>query len=145
MTKKLFHILCKSWKQASWVTGLFGPKRFFVLPATYWIGFVSDRLIQAPNKQAGYHSGSGTCRAKTISYLDISHFFVRVISYHFAGHLVPSFIMGFLKFINAILSCVKIYFLNRLLYIGKFYHISCNTVLFRLFNSVNPLCLYVCI
>ena len=47
----------------------------------------------------------------------------------------------------------KFYFLNRLLYkkmafdqmrIGKFYHISCNTVLCRLFNSVNPLCLYVC-
>ena len=37
----------------------------------------------------------------------------------------------------------EIYFLNRLLYIGKFYHISCNTVLFRVFNSVNPLCLYV--
>ena len=55
---------------------------------------------------------------------------------------------------NAILLCVKIYFLNRLLYkkmtfdqmrIGKFYHICCNTLLCRLFNSVNPLCLYVCI
>ena len=65
------------------------------------------------------------------------------------GHLVPSFIMG----INAILLCVKIYFLNRLLdkkitfdqmHIGKFYHVSCNTVLCRLFNSANPLCLYVC-
>ena len=31
------------------------------------------------------------------------------------------------------------------MHIGKFYHISCNTVLCRLFNSVNPLCLYVCI
>ena len=41
------------------------------------------RLIQAPNKPAGYHSGSGTCRAKTILYLDISScFFVRVISSH---------------------------------------------------------------
>ena len=28
--------------------------------------------------------------------------------------------------------------------IGKFYHISCNTVLCRLFNTVNPLCMYVC-
>ena len=52
--------------------------------------------MQAPNKPAGYHSGSGTCRAKTISYQDISfHFFVRVISYHFSGHLVLSFIKGF--------------------------------------------------
>ena len=32
--------------------------------------------------------------------------------------------------------CLSFYF---------FYHISCNTVLFRLFNSVNPVCLYVCI
>ena len=41
------------------------------------------RLIQAPNKPAGYHSGSGTCRTKTISYLDISsHFFAQVISSH---------------------------------------------------------------
>ena len=24
------------------LTGLFGPKRFFVLLATYWIGFISD-------------------------------------------------------------------------------------------------------
>ena len=31
------------------------------------------------------------------------------------------------------------------MHIGKFYHISCNAVLCRLFNSVNPLCLYVCI
>ena len=54
------------------------------------------RLIRAPNKPAGYHFGSGTCRAKTISYQDISsHFFAPVISYHFSGHLVPSFIMGF--------------------------------------------------
>ena len=30
------------------------------------------RLIQAPIKPAGYHSGSGTCRAKTISCQDIS-------------------------------------------------------------------------
>ena len=30
-------------------------------------------------------------------------------------------------------------------YIGKFYHISCNTVLFRLLNSVNPLCSCVCL
>ena len=29
--------------------------------------------------------------------------------------------------------------------IGKFYHISCNIVLCRLLNSVNSLCLYVCI
>ena len=78
---------------------------------------------------------------------------VRVISYHFSGHLVPSFMMGF-KFINAILLCVKIYVLNRLLdkkitfdqmHIGKSYHISCNTVLCILFNSMNLLCLYVCI
>ena len=39
--------------------------------------------------------GSGTARAKTISYQVISSgticpiFFVRVISYHFPGHLVP--------------------------------------------------------
>ena len=46
---------------------------------------------------------------------------------------------------------VKIYFLNWLLYkkmtdqmhIGKFYHLNCNTVPCRLFNSVNPLCLFV--
>ena len=47
----------------------------------------------------------------------------------------------------------QIYFLNRLLdkkitfdqmHIG-FYHISCNTVLCRLFNNVNPLCLFGCI
>ena len=31
------------------------------------------------------------------------------------------------------------------MHIGKFYHISCNTVLCRLFSSVNPLYLYVCI
>ena len=31
------------------------------------------------------------------------------------------------------------------MHIGKFYHISSNTVLCRLFSSVNPLCLYVCI
>ena len=34
------------------------------------------------------------------------------------------------------------------MHIGKFYHKSCNTVLSRLFSSVNPLnplCLYVCI
>ena len=31
------------------------------------------------------------------------------------------------------------------MHIGKFYQISCNTVLCRLFSSVNPLCLYVCI
>ena len=96
--------------------------------------------MQAPNKPAGYHSDSGTCRAKTISYLDISsHFF-------HPGHLVPLFgsprpiLYNGFYFFNAILLCVKIYFLNRLLYIGKFYHISCNTVLFRLFNSV---CIYV--
>ena len=112
------------------------------------------RLIHAPNKPTGYHSGSGTCRAKTTSYQDISsHFFVRVISYHFSGHLVPSFIMGFNSLMLYILLRVKIYFLNLLLYkkmtfdqmhIGKFYHIRCNTVLCRLFNSVNPLCLFVC-
>ena len=54
------------------------------------------RLTQAPNEPAGYHSGYGTCRAKTISYQDISsHYFVRVISYHFSGHLVLFFIKGF--------------------------------------------------
>ena len=95
------------------LTGLFGPKRFFVLLATrkgrktlthpsihacykldrFCFGL---RLIQVSNKPAGYHSGFGTRRAKTISYLDISsHFFVQVISYHFSGHLFPSFIMGF--------------------------------------------------
>ena len=31
------------------------------------------------------------------------------------------------------------------MHIGKFYHISCNTLLCRLFNSVNALCLYVCL
>ena len=40
----------------------------------HWFCF-GLRLIQAPNKPAGYHSGSGTCRAKTISYLDISSHF----------------------------------------------------------------------
>ena len=109
------------------------------------------RLIQAPNKPAGYHSGSGTCRAQTISYLDTpSHFFVPVISYHF-GSLRPIFYNGVL-FISASFLFVKIYFQNRLLYkkmtfdqmhIGKFYHLNCNTVLCRLFNSVNPLCLFV--
>ena len=31
------------------------------------------------------------------------------------------------------------------MHIGKFYQVSCNTVLYRPFSSVNPLCLYVCI
>ena len=103
------------------------------------------RLIQAPNKPAGYHSGSGTCRAKTLSYLDIPFFFR-------PGHLVPSFIMGF-NSLMLFFYVSKFTFLNRLLdkkitfdqmHIGKFYHISCNTMLCRLFNSVNPLCLYIC-
>ena len=29
------------------------------------------------------------------------------------------------------------------MHIGKFYHLNCNTVLCRLFNCVNPLCLFV--
>ena len=72
------------------------------------------------------------------------------------GSPCPICYNGFL-FIKAILLYVKIYFLNRLVYkkmtfdqmrIGKCYRISfncCNTVLCRLLNSVNLLCLYVCI
>ena len=110
------------------------------------------RLIHAPNKPAGYHSCSGTCRTKTISYQDIlSHFFVRVISYHFSGHLVPSIIMGFnslmLLFYVSKFTFYICYYTRKWLdqmHIGKFYHMSCNTVLCRHFNSVNPLCLFVC-
>ena len=101
--KKMFNILCKSGKQSSRdildpANGTFRTKTIFCLPWHILDRFCFGlRLIQAQNKPAGYHSGSGTCRAKTISYLDISfHFFVRVISYHFSGHLVPPFIlMGF--------------------------------------------------
>ena len=105
-----------------------------------------------PNKPTEYHSGSGTCRAKP-SRTRTSRPIFR------PGHLVSLFgsprpvIYNGAGIINAILLCVKIYFLNRLLYekrtfdqmhIGKFYHISCNNVRCRLFNSVNPLCLFVC-
>ena len=69
------------------------------------------RLIQAPNKPAGYHSGSGTCHAKTILYHDISsQFFVRVIPYHFSGHLVLYFIKAFnslmlFLYVSKFISC----------------------------------------
>ena len=110
------------------------------------------RPIQAPNKPVGCHSGSGTCRAKP-SRTRTSRPIFR------PGHLVPLFgsprpiFYNGVEIINAIILCVKIYFLNLLLYkkrtfdqmhIGKFYHKSCNTVLCRLFNSVNLLCLFVC-
>ena len=111
----------------------------------YWIGFVSDfGLYRHQTSQQGTILVPGLVAPKPSRTWTSRPIFR-------PGHLVPLFgshrpifYNGFL-FINAILLCVKIYFLNRLLYIGKFYHISCNTVLFRLFNSVNPLCLYVCI
>ena len=79
--KKLLNVLCKSWKQASRVTGLFGPKRCLChILDRFCFGL---RLKQAPNKPAGYHSGVGTCRAKTISYVDVPFFR--------SGHLVPLF------------------------------------------------------
>ena len=101
------------------------------------------RLIQAPNKPAGYHSGSGTSRAKIITYQDISsHFFVRVISYHFSGHAV--------KFINAILLCVKIYLykpviiqengFTKCILVNFIIIISCNTVLCRQCESIVFVC-----
>ena len=37
--------------------------------------------------------------------------------------------------------CLSFYFDQ--MHIGKFYHISCNTVLCILFNSVNPLYVYI--
>ena len=122
--------------------GLFGPTRFFVLLATYWIGFVSDfGLYRRQTSQQGTILVPGlfapkparTWTSRPIFLSGSSRTTFRVTSSHL------------LLFINAILLCVKICFLNRLLYIGKFYHISCNTALRRLFNSVNPLCLYVCI
>ena len=73
---------------ASEILGNGFTRIFIVLLATGRFCF-GLRLIQAPNKPAGYHSGSGTCRTKTISYLDISSHFFRL------NHLVPSFIMGF--------------------------------------------------
>ena len=57
------------------------------------------------------------------------------------GHLVPSFIMRFNSLM--IFFCVSKLTFDQM-HIDKFYHISCNTVLCRLFNSVKPLCLYVC-
>ena len=128
------------------VTGLFGPKRFFVLLVTYWIDFVSDiGLYRRKTSQQSTFLVPGLVAPKpsrTWAFRPI--FFVRVISYHFSGHLVPSFIMGF-NSLMLFFYLSKFTFLNRLLYISKFYHISCNTVLFRLFNSGNPLWLYVCI
>ena len=70
------------------------------------------------------------------------------------GHLVLSFIMGF-NSLMLFFYMSKFTFLNRLLdkkisfdqmHFGKFYHISCNTVLCRLFNSVNFIvfvCMYI--
>ena len=114
------------------------------------------RLIQVQNKPAGYHSGSGTCHAKTISYQDISsHFFVPITSYHFSGHLVPSFI-GFNSLMR-LFVCQNLLFKSVIIqendfdqmHIGKFYHLNCNTVPYRLFNSViggiHCVCLYLII
>ena len=73
------------------------------------------RLIQAPNKPAGCHSGSGTCRAKPSRTRTFRSIFR-------PGHLVPLFgsprpiFYNGVGIINAILLCVKIYFLNLLLY-----------------------------
>ena len=88
---------------------------------------------------------------QTISYQDISSHFSSGPSVPLFGSPRPIFYNG-VEIINAILLCVKIYFLNLLLYkkmtfdqvhIGKFYHISCNTVPCRLFLT-NSLCLFVC-
>ena len=55
----------------------------------YWIVFFfGPLLIQTANKPTGYHSGSGTCRAK--NRLVPGH-----IPFFRPGHLVPTFIMGF--------------------------------------------------
>ena len=129
------------------VTGLFGPKRFFCLACHILDRFCFGlRLIQAPNKQAS-RAPFWFRDLSRQNHLVPGH----LVPFFRPGHLVPLlgsprpiFYNGF-QFIDAILLCVKIYFFNRLLYIGKFYHISCNTVLFRLFKSVNALCLYVCI
>ena len=57
--------------------------------------FMEVGWLKKKNEMHG--DGSGTCRAKTISYQVISSgttrpiFFVRVISYHFPSHRVPFF------------------------------------------------------
>ena len=62
----------------------------------YWIGFVSDfGLYRRQTSQEGTIKvlrlvGPKPSRTRTSLFF----FFVRVISYHFSGHLVRSFIMG---------------------------------------------------
>ena len=118
----------------------------------YWIDFVSDfGFYRRQTSQQGTLLVPGLVAPNHLVPGNLDPFFVRVFSYHFFGSPRPIF-YNRVEIINAILLCVKIYFLNLLLYkkwifdqmhIGKFYHISCNTVLCRLFNSVNPLCLFV--
>ena len=86
------HLFVCLWHIVLFIFLFMAYEDFFVLPASKtYIGsvFFGLRLMQAPNKPAGYHSGPGTCRDKTISCLDITSHFFR------PSHLVPSFIMGF--------------------------------------------------
>ena len=102
--KQLFIILCKSWKQASLVTEHFGPRsREFsdqndFLSCLPHIGSLLFRISaytgakQASRVPFWFRDLS---RKNHLVPGHLSHFFVRVISYHFSGHLVPSFIIGF--------------------------------------------------
>ena len=121
------------------------------LPYIYWVGFVSDfGLYRRQTSQQGPFWFRDLSRQNHLVSAHLVLFYRPVISYHFSGHLVPSFIMGFnllmlFFYVSKLLFKPAIIQENDQMRIGKFYHISRNAVLFRLFNNVNPLCLYVCI
>ena len=68
------------------VTGLFGPKRCFVLLATYWIGFVSDfGLYRRQTSQ------QGTILVPRLVAPKPSHTWTSRPIFFRPGHLVPPF------------------------------------------------------
>ena len=136
-----------------WLLTKYGDLLSCLQQDIYWIGFVWDfSLYSHQTSQQGTILIPGLVAQKpSRTRTSRPIFSVRVISYHFSGHLVPSFIMGF--------NSLMLFF-----YVSKFtfqigYYTSnwllteCILVNFIIevvtlccvdFNSVNPLCLFVC-
>ena len=137
--------------------------KFLLIPVMHfnlyllYIGSVLFRtwFIQAPNKSAGYLSRSGILSRQNhfvpghlVPFFRPGHLVPR------SGHLVQSFIMGFnslMRFCFLFFVCQNLLFKSAIIqendfdqmHIGKFYHLNCNTMPCRHFNSVNPMCLFV--
>ena len=88
--KKLFNILCKSWKQASWVRDISDPgngtfrtkKRFFVLLATACKTYIGSVLFRTST-----YTGAKQASRVPFWFRDLSC----------QNHLVPGYIIPFFR------------------------------------------------